>query len=415
MILIKDTFFENETADVIVTKDQIYKAHKEVADVETIVDGKNTILLRGATDIHAHFRVPGFSHKEDLYSGYRAAIAGGFAAVLCEPNTSPIMDSTDLVAQFYKTAQKISPLLFTKAAVTVGEQGEILTYLKGLYSSGAVMFSDDGEPIVDENILIDALKKTVTLSVTNPPVITAHCEETPKSIRKVRNVIGSGFDKYDAEVEIIRNNIRALYRANCGRLHIQHVSKKESLELIKEAKSIGLKITAEVTPHHLLFCDEDFNEKETFFKINPPIRTRVDMMAMREGLESGIIDIVATDHAPHAIAEKMNPWEQSPFGAISIQTAMSAIYALVKSNELSLERFIAAFTTAPQSLLPVEVKDRVKNSVTLLHTEREWKLGLSNNYSHSINAPFWGQTFTAKPTTVIIDGRFFMKNEAVLF
>ena len=415
MILIKDTFYENEIADVAVTENEIYKVHKGVDDPDFVVDGTDTILLRGACDVHAHFRTPGYEYKEDLYSGYRAAIAGGFSAVCCEPNTSPIMDTTELVTEFYDTAKNISPLLFTKAAVTVGEEGEILTYLKGLYQAGCVMFSDDGEPIVDEDLLMEALRKTVTISITNPPTITAHCEETPKSARRVRNVIGNSCDKFDTEVEIIRNNIRALYRANGGRLHVQHVSKKESIGLIKEAKKIGLKITAEVTPHHLLFCDEDFDRTNANFKINPPIRTREDMMAVREALENGVIDMVATDHAPHSISEKMKDWENSPFGAMGIQTAMSAVYGLVLSGELSLERFIAAFTTAPQSLLPLEIRDKVKNSATLLNKKKTWKLDLKTNHSNSINSPFWGQEFSAKPTTVIINGKFFMREETILF
>ena len=415
MILIKDTYFDNEITDVLVTEKDIYKVRRGADGADTVIDGTDTIALRGTVDVHAHFRYPGLSYKEDLYSGYRAAVSGGFAAVCCEPNTYPVIDCTDVLNKFYETAKDISPLLLSKAAVTVGEEGEILTFFKALQHGGAVMFSDDGEPIVNEDLLVEAFKKTVALSVTHPPVITAHCEETPKSMSRVREIVGNGFEKYDAEVEIIRLNIRALYRAKNGRLHIQHVSKKESLEIIREAKNAGLKVTAEVTPHHLLFSTEDFQKTDTAFKINPPLRAKEDMLSMRKGLEDGTIDMVATDHAPHSISEKMQSWEKAPFGATSIQTAISAVYGLVASGELSRDRFIQAFTDAPQQLLPADIRATVNNTLTLLNTKEKWQLGLNNNYSHSMNTPFWHKPMIAKPVAVIIGGKFYMKDGNVLF
>lgn len=348
-----------------------------------VIDGTGLLAVPAFVDVHVHFRDPGQMEKEDLLTGTRAAVAGGYGHVICEANTSPVIDSLEKVQAFYARVKELQlPIsVDTKCALTIGQQGEHLVdiaVLKENYPS--IIFSSDGEPVTDPKLLIKAFH------AAGNNEIHLHCEETPRSHEHVVAVLGEGV-YLSREVELIELAIVALDSVGTGRLHIQHVSMAKSVELIAKAKVRGLAITAEVSPHHLTLCTDDVPTGDANWKMNPPLRSHADMMAMRVALAEGTIDIIATDHAPHTIAEKAKPWDEAPFGIIGLETAFGACMTLVHDGELSFERLIEAMTGNDRSL---------DHGVTLINHNEEWVVNPDTFKSKSRNSPFSGKTFKGK-------------------
>lgn len=409
-VLIKGVEYLGEVGDFLVSAEEITR----LGDYSHVIDGTGLLLLPAFHDRHVHFRDPGQTEKEDITSGARAAAAGGYASVLCEPNTRPVIDSLEALEAFDIRVATESVLDFTvgmkiqmKCALTVGQNGKQLVDISGITANWIREFSSDGEPVVDRHLLITALR------LVKWAPIHLHCEETPRSHEAVSAVLGIGTDMA-READLIRLAISALEEAGTGWLHIQHVSLAESVRLIAEAKSRGLEITAEVTPHHLLFCTEDIpvhaSEPDANWKMNPPLRSREDMMAMRQAFNAGVIDWLATDHAPHTPAEKAKGWDAAPFGVIGLETAFGAVMSLVHRNELDFWRLANAICSYRD--LPVEP---FSNSVTLIDPNHVWTVDPDKFYSKSRNCPFAGMTFKGKPMYTIAGGRVVMAEGEVLF
>ena len=385
-----------------------------------VIDGTGLILIPPLFDRHVHFRDPGFTEKEDLLSGARAAAAGGYSHVCCEPNTRPVIDTPEAVSAFSQHVRELQlPIMVrTKCALTLGQRGDELVDIRALgmkgFSEWSNHLSSDGEPVVDRELLIQAFRQAALNEDNNNSDIDLHCEETPNSSVHLRSVLGDG-PAMAREPELIRLAISALAEAIRGAdLHIQHVSMAASLPLISEAKrsGSGMCVTAEVTPHHLLFCEEDIllrnGEHDPNWKMNPPLRSRADMLAMRKALADGTIDYIATDHAPHTSAEKACGWDKAPFGVIGLETAFGACMSLVHAGELSFSRLVEAMSGSIYSI-------GGSGCATLIDPRHSWTVDPDKFYSKGRNCPFAGMTFTGKPVYTIAFSKLVMAEGEVLF
>ena len=409
-IVIRGVEYRGEVTDLLVNGRAISPISSNTLPDSEEIQGRGLIAVPGFVDVHVHFRDPGLTEKEDLLTGARAAAAGGFTTVLCEPNTRPVIDTAERVSAFYGHTEALGiPIaVLTKAAVTLGEAGETLTDIPALATAHAAALSDDGEPLVRQDLLIEAFRASAGL------VLTAHCEETPRSADKVRAALGDG-TAMGREVELIRLHIEALALAGGGRLHIQHVSLAESAVLIADAKRRGLAVTAEVTPHHLLLCADDIPHQDANWKMNPPLRSRADMQAVRRALADGVIDMIATDHAPHTMVEKAQGWENAPFGIIGLEAAFGACMRLVHDGTLTLDRLVAAMSKNPIALLPDWARTKAAGGLTLIDPSAEWTVDPDQFYSKARNCPFAGMAFQGKPVYTIADGKVVMAERAVRF
>ncbi|MHB9129501.1 MAG: dihydroorotase [Armatimonadota bacterium] len=406
-ILIRDVEYYHDVTDVLIDGQSVTPVSglSPSAD-QQVIDGHGLKIIPALNDFHVHFRDPGLTEKEDLLTGARAAAAGGYTTVSCEPNTRPVIDTVDAVDAFYQhvCALNLPITVKTKAALTLGQRGEELSNLQAIIDDNrAAAFSDDGEPLVDHDLLVQAIRK-----IDWEMYLCAHCEETPRSAARVEAALGAGASMM-REPELIRMHLQALENAGDGLLYIQHISLAESARMIAEAKRRGLHVTAEVTPHHLLLCEDDIprhnGELDANWKMNPPLRSRDDMLAMRKALAEGVIDTIATDHAPHTPAEKAQGWDAAPFGIIGLETALGACLSLVHDGTLSIEQLYRAMCG----------KVSIGGSVTLIDLNAAWTVDPEQFYSKSRNCPFAGMMFKGKPVYTIANGQMVMAEGKVLF
>ncbi|MDA8346004.1 MAG: dihydroorotase [Thermaerobacter sp.] len=378
--------------------------------VET-VDGDGLLLMPGFIDIHVHLRDPGETHKEDLDTGLLAAAAGGFTDVCAMPNTKPAVDGAMVLRDILERAKGRAVQVHQLAAITQGQDGERLVEMATLQAMGAIGFSDDGRGVRSSAVMRLALQYARPLGA----VLATHAEdpdlshgglvhEGPVSYR-----LGLPGQPRSAETAMVARDLELL-RETGGRLHICHISAAETVELVRRAKADGLHVTCEVTPHHLLLTDEDVPGLGALGKMNPPLRTAKDRAALRAGLADGTIDAIATDHAPHAPAEKARGIYHAPFGVTGLETAVPAVYgALVQTGELSLSRFVDAFTDAARRVygLPtprIAVGERAR--LTLFDPCCSWQLSEADLRSKSRNSAFLGRAMSGRPFGILTEGGF---------
>lgn len=413
-LLITGVSYHGEVTDLLVSGGVVIPTPEATPADVLRIDARGLIATPGPlTDIHVHFRDPGLTEKEDLISGAQAAAAGGFSLVACEPNTRPCIDTAEAVEAFRTRVSDLHlPVsVFTKAAVTVGQHGEALTDFAALLQARPAAFSDDGEPLTNHALLVQAFRESARLSKSEM-CLTAHCEETPGSASRVQAALGAGTPLL-REPDLIRLHLAALTEAGMGKLHVQHVSLAESVDLITAAKRQGLAVTAEVTPHHLLLCEDDIVAGDANWKMNPPLRTRQDMLTLRRALADGIIDVIATDHAPHTEAEKSREWDEAPFGIIGLETALGACLTLVHDGTLTWDRLIDAMVTQPRNVLASWSRNGA-DSLALIDPDHEWVVDPDHFYSKARNCPFAGRRFRGKAIYTIARGRLVMAEAAVL-
>ena len=321
-------------------------------DPDKIIDARNCHIIPSFVDMHVHLREPGFSYKETIKSGSTAAAAGGFTTVCTMPNLNPAPDSLSHLRQQLDIIEKDAMIqVIPFATITQGRKGQGLVNYKEL-APFVAGFSDDGSGVQSEGIMKEAMKEIAKTG----KILSAHCE--------VESLLGGGYihkGKYaekhghlgissESEWKEVERNIRLVEETGC-RLHVDHISTKETVELIREAKKKSLPVTCETGPHYLTFSDENLLEHGRF-KMNPPIRSIEDMMALREGLIDGTIDVIATDHAPHSIEEKSKGLEKSAMGVVGLETAFSAVYTtMVSSGLMPFERLLDAMTIRPRQIL----------------------------------------------------------------
>ena len=347
----------DEVADVSVVDGRIDQVERSIDPTAAeVLDCADLVLTPGLVDLHTHLREPGFEYKETIASGTRAAAAGGYTAVSSMANTDPVTDHAGIVAEIRdKAAETGAADVFPVGAITKGLAGESMAELGEMVEAGVRVFSDDGNCVPTARMLRNAL---VYAKAFPPEVVIAdHCEDPSLveggHMHEGAHASAMGLAGRPAEAEeIVVARDLAIARATGGRIHICHVSSARSVELLRRAKRDGVRVTAEVTPHHLVFTDDDLAGYDTNFKVHPPLRTIEDRDALRGAVADGTIDVIATDHAPHAVEEKESEFDLSPPGTIGLETALAAVLThLVAPGVVDLPRAIEAMSTMPARIL----------------------------------------------------------------
>jgi dihydroorotase len=375
-----------------------------------VIDGTGKHVFPGFVDPHVHLRAPGQEHKEDLETGTRSAAAGGFVAVVAMPNTSPTVDSAPILRSLREAARREArvPVGFL-ASVTTGLHGEALTEMAELREAGALGFTDDGKPVHRAGLLRKALQYQKLVGA----IIALHEEDPTLSGKgvvhegEVSARLGlEGIPSISESTLIARDAAIAGYED--GRIHIQHLSARESVEAVAEAKARGVKITCEASPHHLTLTDTVLLERlDTRLKMNPPLRSESDRQALIDGLRTGTIDCIATDHAPHARHEKEVPFEEAPMGTTGLETAFASVYTdLVLPGVLPLSLVVQKLSAgaALMGLPTPEIRVGKPADLVLIDLEATWEVGEAGYESRSENCCFAGRTLNGKVITTIAAG-----------
>jgi len=375
-------------------------------------DVSGSLVCPGLIDMHVHLREPGREDKETIETGTRAAVHGGFTAVACMPNTEPPLDNHGTVAFVVERARSVGACrVLPVAAITMGRKGKILTEMFDVAAAGAVAVTDDGDPVADSGVMRSAFEYA---SMASLPII-AHSEDKGLSRNgmmhegSVSTRLGlRGIPSASEEVMVARDlKLAALTR---GRLHVTHVSSATTVEMIREAKSRGLRVTADVTPHHLSLTHEAVVDYDTSTKINPPLRREEDRTALLEGLRDGTIDCVATDHAPHTEIEKDVEFDEAPFGAIGLETAVGVVFTYaVHTDLLTAAQAVARMSRAPAEVLGLAgagiLAPGGPADITVIDPDREWKVDTGRFKSKSRNSPFAGYKLRGAPVMTVVGGK----------
>lgn len=399
--------------DLLIVDGKIAEFKPEIKlQVDKVLDVSGLHVVPGFIDLHVHLREPGFEHKETIASGSRAAARGGFTTICCMPNTNPVNDSPEITRLILAKAREESLVnVLPVAAITVKQNGQELTPFSELVAAGAVAFSDDGQPVSNSALMKKAMEKAAELKV----LVIDHCEEKSLAGKGIINegrisqMLGvEGIPAAAEEIMVARDIILA--RNFNLPVHLAHLSTRGSVELLRWAKENQVPVTAEVTPHHLIFTEEALLNRDANYKVNPPLRTEEDVKALRQALQEGLIDIIATDHAPHAEAEKKLGLEKAPFGINGLETAFPALYdKLVRLGELSLSRLIEALTLSPARLLKLTNKGRIKvgadADLTLLDLKGITSITRETFQSKSINTPYLGSQLNGAVVMTLVNGR----------
>ena len=385
-----------------------------------ILDASGLLVFPGFVDLHAHLREPGREHAETVATGLKAAAAGGFTAVCAMPNTDPVNDSRAISEYLVSKARGAAgPRLYPIGAVTRGQLGVELAEFGELQIGGAVAVSDDGKWLADGALLRRAFEHARLFGL---PVIQ-HCEDpslsggAPMHEGAVSTRLGLPGQPAIAEAAAVARDLLVAEIAG-GRLHVAHLSTARALELVREARSRGLRVTCEVTPHHLTLTDEEIARSSfsTNFKMNPPLREPSDCAALAAGLEDGTVDAVATDHAPHHEDDKALDFGTAPFGVVGLETAAAVVYdRLVRTGRLSLPRFAEVFAAGPARALDLPggtLAPGAPANVTLFDPDRRWRVDASRFESLSRNTPFEGWELVGAPAATIVEGRVVWKRES---
>lgn len=398
--------------DLLIDEGEIREISPHVsAPADEILDAGGQIVAPGFVDIHVHLREPGGEDSETLESGLRAAVAGGFTAVCPMPNTRPVNDNPELTRQLVSRGEELQlARVFPIAAVTVGSLGEKLTDFAALIAAGAAAFSDDGKPVKTAALMKEALGKAKGLGAT----IIDHCEVPELSAGGVMNEgvhsrsLGLRGIPNSAEDGCIARDIE-IVEATGGHLHVAHLSTAGGLQLVREAKDRGLAVTCEVTPHHFTLTDEDVTRYGTNAKMNPPLRKNDDVEALLDGIRDGVVDAIATDHAPHAKELKSRSMAEAPFGVTGLETALAlGLMRLVYSGRISIGHLIALMSSKPARIINKPLgRIRVGGAadLTLFDPKLEWTYQAAGGRSRSHNSPFDGWLFQGAVTATIVQGR----------
>ena len=376
----------------------------------TVIDVSGWIVAPGLVDLHCHLREPGFEYKETIQTGSASAVAGGFTSICAMPNTQPVNDNA-AITQFMLTKGKEAGMarVFPIGAITKNSDGEELANIGELVGAGCVAISDDGRPVMNSLVMRRALEYAKAFGV---PVVD-HCEDLHLTDGGSMNegVVSTelgmpGIPDASEEVMVARNLALADLTGVC--VHLAHLSTARSVELVRHAKAQGLPVSAEVCPHHFSITEEAVRGYQANAKMNPPLRTDEDMQALRQGLIDGTIDVIATDHAPHALQEKQLEFDAAPFGIVGFETALPLTLGLVQEGVLSLEQALDKLTRAPAQLFHLPVGTLSPGSladVVIFDAEEEWVIDPEQFQSKSRNTPFGGMTVKGKVKMTFVEGR----------
>jgi len=399
--------------DVLLAEGVVVGVDREISPPEgtEIVPVNGLVVCPGLIDLHVHLREPGFEHKETIASGARAAVAGGFTAVCAMPNTDPPIDDPASVGFVYAEGVRVGlARVYPVGAVSVGMRGERLTEVGEMVDAGAVAITDDGLPVADAGLMRLALEYTQTFGIP----VASHCEERSLSRGGSMNEgavstrLGlMGIPNAAEDVMIARDLLLA--ELTGGRLHIQHVSTRGGVAMIREAKARGIAVTAEATPHHFTLTEEAVDGYRTDAKMNPPLRTAEDVAAVRAGIADGTLDVIATDHAPHHYDEKEQAFDEAPFGIVGLETALGlAVTELVEKGVITLPQLVERMSTAPARAFRLPggtLRPGSPADVTVFDPSAEWTVEPEAFLSRSRNTPFGGWRLRGRALYTIVGGR----------
>lgn len=398
----------DQVGDLLLEDGKIAQMGKDLSVEDAqIIDGTGLVAAPGLVDMHVHLRDPGLTYKEDVYSGCRAAAAGGVTSLLAMPNTKPAMDTPETVRDLLERAKTADAAVYTAACITKGLGGEELTDLAGLKEAGAIALSDDGRPVVNTRRLLEALEQAPSLGM----LITAHCEDLYLASGGLMNE-GEvsrklGVQGIPAAAEDCGTAREIAAAASIGApIHICHVSTKGSVELIRDAKARGVKVTAETCPHYLLLTEEALEGRDADFRMNPPLRTEEDRLALIEGLKDGTLDAISTDHAPHSPEEKAD-FLKAPNGSIGMETSLAATLTAL-AGKMTLSEILQKMSWNPAKLLGIPagtLQVDAPADVVVFDPERCWTVDENALHGKSKNTPFKGMTLKGKVAMTIFHGR----------
>ena len=401
----------DQAADLLVRGGQVAEIGQDLdrPDGAEVVNADGLHAFPAFVDPHVHLRTPGREDEEDIDSGTRAAAAGGYCAIVAQPNTDPVVDSASIVQSLRERARSEARIpTGVMAAITRGQNGDQLTEMADLAAAGAFGFTDDGRPVVSAGVLRQALQYQRLAGLP----IALHEEDPSLSGDGAMHegaasaLLGiAGIPSISESTMIARDAAIAGYED--GRIHIQHVSARESVVAIEQAKQAGVRITAEVSPHHLTLTDDAVRALDANFKMNPPLRAEADRQALIEALRSGTMDFIATDHAPHAREEKEQPFETAPMGITGLETAFAVLYTrLVQPGVLPLELIVEKLSAGAPEFgidLPTLAPGAAAN-ITLVDLEADWQVGESGYESRSANSAWDGETLTSRVRMTVAAG-----------
>lgn len=397
--------------DLLIEGDKIVQVGTNIqADADQVIDATNQYVMPGFIDLHVHLREPGFEYKETIRTGSMAAAAGGFTSICPMPNTNPVIDHRMMVEYLKLKESKESLVhLYPIGAVTKGQLGEELADIKGMVEAGCVAISEDGKSVMDTEIYLEGMKEAAKRNI---PVF-AHCEDKSLVQRGVMNAGARadelGFAGISNAVEdvIVARDILLAKEAKVA-LHLCHCSTKDSVTLVQMAKEMGLPVTAEVCPHHFALSDEEIPCDDANYKMNPPLRSKEDVQALKLGLQSGIMDIIATDHAPHGSEEKSKSIALAPFGIVGLETAFALSYTeLVKQGYLTMIQLVKKMSYNPANVIGIE-KGSLQVGKTadlcIADISTEYEIDATTFASKGKNTPFHGRRVYGKILLTMVDG-----------
>lgn len=378
------------------------------AETDRVIDGSGLAAMPGLFDMHVHFRDPGQTHKEDIYTGTAAALAGGVTGVLCMPNTTPPMDDPAQIREFLARAAETGVEVHQTGTLTLGLKGEQLSDYAALKAAGVTALSDDGRPVPTEELMKAALIKAKEADL---PVVS-HCEDLAIinggiiNQGKVSEILGvKGMDRL-SEDSITERDLQIALETG-AQLHICHVSTRGSTDAVRKAKAAGGNISCETAPHYFLLTEELLMQRDADYRMNPPLRTPDDVAAIKEGILDGTIDCIITDHAPHTAAEKSD-FEKAPNGVVGLETSLAAtLTAFYHTGLLSLQDIIRLMSDNPRKLLRLPARTLSEGQpadLILVDLNRKWTVNPEQLHSKSHNTVFKGMTFTGKVLTTITSG-----------
>ncbi|MBT2641198.1 dihydroorotase [Bacillus sp. ISL-41] len=408
--LLTETGFKK--TDILIEDGKIAAIGSEIStDAEQIIDAKGKLVAPGFVDLHVHLREPGGEKKETIATGTLAAAKGGFTTVAAMPNTRPVPDSKEQMDWLQKRIQETASVrVLPYASITVRELGQELTDFEGLKEAGAFALTDDGVGVQSAGMMLEAMKRAAKLDMA----IVAHCEDNTlinkgslHEGRKAADLGINGIPSVCESVHIARDILLA-EEAGCH-YHVCHISTKESVRAVRDAKRYGIKVTAEVTPHHLLLNEDDITGNDANYKMNPPLRSKADHEALIAGLLDGTIDFIATDHAPHTSEEKAEGIQLAPFGIVGLETAFPLLYThLVKKDVMTLKKLVDFLTVKPAKTFGLsygELKAGAPADIVLIDLDLEKEINPEEFLSKGKNTPFAGWKCKGWPVLTIAEGK----------
>jgi dihydroorotase len=377
-----------------------------------VFDATGLIVTPGFLDIHVHLREPGFEHAETIQTGGRAAAAGGFTTICCMPNTKPVNDNATVTSYIIERAERLSPVrVYPIGAITKGSLGDELASIGAMKQAGAVAISDDGRPVMNSRVMRRAMELGAGWDI---PIID-HCEDLNLSAggdmhegcTSVRRGL-RGIPSASEDVMVARDLLLA--EVTGARIHIAHISTANAVAMVSFAKRKGLRASAEATPHHFVLTDDCSIPYDSNYKMKPPLRDHRDVTSVIEGIASGAVEVIATDHAPHPGSEKMQEFERCPFGITGLETAIPlSLQALVHSGKISLMKMVELFTSNPARVIGLPQHGRLSaglpGDVTIFDPELLWTYDVNKTLSKSKNSPFDGASFRGAPVATVVGGK----------